>query len=130
MIREESVCSFCAIPADRLIATCDIATAFQDSFPVTDGHTLVVSKRHVTSLFDLSPEEQSAIWSFVATVRADLIRSCGVSAFNIGINDGEAAGQTISHAHVHIIPRRPGDVADPRGGIRWIIADKARYWIR
>lgn len=129
MSRNDPACPFCAISPDRLIATSASAVAIRDSFPVTGGHTLIVPMRHVTSLFDLSPGEQFAIWRFVAKVRGDLIRSPGVSAFNIGTNDGEAAGQTISHAHVHIIPRRPGDVADPRGGIRWIIAEKAKYWM-
>jgi diadenosine tetraphosphate (Ap4A) HIT family hydrolase len=90
---------------------------------------LIVPKRHVASLFDLAEEEQDAIWRLVALVRAELMAQLKPDGFNIGVNDGPAAGQTILHAHVHIIPRRKGDVADPRGGVRWIIPSKARYWI-
>ncbi len=89
---------------------------------------LVIPKRHVASLFDLVSEEQVAMWKFVAMVRQKLIGDFKPDGFNIGINDGLAAGQTVMHAHIHIIPRRAGDIADPRGGIRWIIANKARYW--
>jgi diadenosine tetraphosphate (Ap4A) HIT family hydrolase len=82
----------------------------------------------VASIFDLGREEQIAIWDMVGKVRGHLIQTGAADAFNIGVNDGLAAGQTVAHAHVHVIPRRSGDVADPRGGIRWIIPEKANYW--
>jgi diadenosine tetraphosphate (Ap4A) HIT family hydrolase len=106
----------------------DSTVAFADRFPITPGHTLVVPKRHVASLFDLSEEEQADIWRLVVMVREKLKVELAVDGFNIGVNDGEAAGQTVMHAHVHVIPRRMDDVGDPRGGMRWIMPDQARYW--
>jgi diadenosine tetraphosphate (Ap4A) HIT family hydrolase len=106
----------------------DSALAFLDAFPITEGHTLVVPKRHVSSLFDLSEEEQTAIWRTVAQVRDALASEFRPDGFNIGLNDGATAGQTVMHAHVHVIPRRRGDVVDPRGGVRWVVPDKAAYW--
>jgi diadenosine tetraphosphate (Ap4A) HIT family hydrolase len=99
-----------------------------DAFPVTQGHTLIVPKRHVASLFDLPDEEQVALWKLVAQVRGKLASELQPDGFNVGVNDGPAAGQTVPHAHIHLIPRRMGDVADPRGGVRWIIPNKAAYW--
>ena len=90
---------------------------------------LVVPKRHVASLFDLPDEEQAAIWKLVAQVRGKLASELQPDGFNVGVNDGPAAGQTVPHAHVHIIPRRAGDVPDPRGGVRWVVPAKAQYWV-
>ena len=92
------------------------------------GHTLVVPRRHVASVFDLAPEEYAALWALVAAVRARLAASTGADGFTIGVNDGVAAGQTVGHAHVHVIPRRAGDVGDPRGGVRWVLPERAGYW--
>lgn len=99
-----------------------------DAFPVADGHTLVVPRKHVSTMFELTTPEQNAIWELVARVRERLLAEMQPDGFNIGINDGLAAGQTVMHAHIHIIPRRHGDVPDPRGGIRWVISDNAPYW--
>jgi diadenosine tetraphosphate (Ap4A) HIT family hydrolase len=99
-----------------------------DAFPVAAGHTLVVPRKHVSTIYQLDIAEQSAIWKLVSDVRERLLTGLRPDGFNIGFNDGLAAGQTVEHAHVHIIPRRDGDVADPRGGIRWVIADNAPYW--
>jgi diadenosine tetraphosphate (Ap4A) HIT family hydrolase len=96
-------------------------------FPVTDGHTLVVPRKHIASVFDLCDDEQSPLWQLVVAVRKQLLADFKPAGFNIGINDGEAAGQTVLHAHIHVIPRYAGDVVDPRGGIRWVIPEKARY---
>lgn len=104
------------------------AVAFPDAYPVAEGHTLVVPRKQVASIYELNETEQSAVWDLVAEVRQRLLTGLKPDAFNIGVNDGLAAGQTVEHAHVHIIPRRKGDVPDPRGGIRWIIDDKANYW--
>jgi diadenosine tetraphosphate (Ap4A) HIT family hydrolase len=106
----------------------EAARAFPDAYPVAEGHMLVVPKRHVTSLFDLPEEEQAALWRLVALVRARLMDELMPDGFNVGVNDGTAAGQTVPHAHVHVIPRRAGDVADPRGGVRWVVPAKAQYW--
>ena len=97
-------------------------------FPVTEGHSLVVPKKHVASIYELSADEQAALWALVAEARQWLQDQSHPDGFNIGVNDGAAAGQTVAHAHIHVIPRRTGDVPDPRGGIRWVIPDKARYW--
>lgn len=99
-----------------------------DSFPISPGHALVVPRQHVACFFDLPKEEQLAMWSLVAEVRADLQKRHQPDGFNIGLNDGTAAGQTVLHAHIHIVPRYAGDVADPRGGVRWVIPAKADYW--
>ena len=104
------------------------AVAFADGYPVAAGHTLVVPRRHVASVFDLAAEEYAALWALVAQVRARLAASTGADGFTIGVNDGAAAGQTVGHAHVHVIPRRAGDVGDPRGGVRWVLPDRAAYW--
>jgi diadenosine tetraphosphate (Ap4A) HIT family hydrolase len=89
---------------------------------------LVLPRKHVMRIYELSMPEQTAIWELVGSVRERLLVEHKPDGFNIGFNDDIAAGQTVSHAHVHIIPRRQGDVADPRGGIRWVIAENARYW--
>jgi diadenosine tetraphosphate (Ap4A) HIT family hydrolase len=121
-------CPFCRPDRHRIRLESDLAVAFLDRFPLTEGHTLVVPKRHVASLFDIPQDEQAAVWSLVAHVRAQLMAELKPDGFNVGLNDGPAAGQTVAHAHVHVIPRRHGDVADPRGGVRWIIPAKAAYW--
>lgn len=121
-------CPFCTVNQERILIANKHCLAFADSFPISQGHTLVVPIRHLASLFELSGEERSQIWLVVEQVRDDLTSSLHPDGFNIGLNDGPAAGQTIGHAHVHVIPRYKGDVADPRGGIRWIIPDKAKYW--
>jgi diadenosine tetraphosphate (Ap4A) HIT family hydrolase len=125
---EQHDCPFCLVQKNRILLECEFAVVFCDAYPVSEGHTLVVPKRHVTSVFDLPEEERAAVWTLVAQVRAMLTAELQPDGFNIGLNDGQAAGQTVGHAHVHIIPRRKGDVADPRGGVRWIIPDKAVYW--
>jgi diadenosine tetraphosphate (Ap4A) HIT family hydrolase len=122
----QSDCPFCKRPAPTRLENA-AAIAFLDSFPVAEGHTLVVPKRHVVSLFDLPEKELAAVWKLVAQVRAKLLADIKPDGFNIGVNNGLAAGQTVMHAHVHVIPRRSGDVADPRGGVRWVIPGKAPY---
>jgi len=121
-------CPFCSVPTARIWIETEHAIAFADEYPVADGHTLVVPRTHVASIYELSPPEQSAVWQLVAEVREGLLTGMKPDGFNIGFNDGLAAGQTVAHTHVHVIPRRDGDVPDPRGGIRWVIADNAAYW--
>jgi diadenosine tetraphosphate (Ap4A) HIT family hydrolase len=104
------------------------AVAFRDRYPLADGHMLVIPRLHVVSLFEASADEVVAVWTLVEVVRARLAAEFAPDGFTIGINDGAAAGQTVPHAHVHIIPRWSGDVSDPRGGIRWVIPKKAPYW--
>jgi diadenosine tetraphosphate (Ap4A) HIT family hydrolase len=87
----------------------------------------VVPRKHFSSIYELSPVEQSELWEMVAKVRTLLMERYSVDSLNIGPNDGLAAGQTVAHAHVHVVPRHPGDVPDPRRGIRWIFAENAKY---
>ena len=91
---------------------------------------MVVPRSHVATVFDLPASELASVWEFVARVRDELAKRFGVEAFNIGLNDGQLAGQTVPHAHIHVIPRRKGDVPDPRGGIRWVVPQQADYWTR
>jgi diadenosine tetraphosphate (Ap4A) HIT family hydrolase len=121
-------CPFCNISEDRVTAEDRNVIAIADDFPVANGHTLVIPKEHVRSIFQLDTNESTDLWEFVVKVRQLLADRFKPDGFSIGINDGDAAGQTVSHAHIHIIPRYKGDVEDPRGGLRWIIPDKARYW--
>jgi len=125
-----SECPFCERIAERedLYATTEFAVAFPDGFPVSDGHTLVVPKRHVSRAEQLERAEWAGMFDLVREVSRELASLPGVEGVNVGVNSGEAAGQTVGHAHVHVIPRRPGDVEDPRGGIRWVIPEKAEYW--
>ncbi len=106
----------------------DTAVAVPDGFPLTQGHTLVIPKRHQANIFDLSEAEQRDLLHLVGVVRIRLTEDLNPDGFNIGINVGRAAGQTLDHAHIHVIPRTKGDVKDPRGGVRWVIPTKANYW--
>ena len=124
----QPVCPFCNLPQERILLETESTLAFLDGYPVTEGHALVIPRRHVASIFELPQEELVALWTQVATIRKLLAEKYNPNAFNIGVNDGAAAGQTVPHAHIHVIPRRNGDAADPRGGIRWIIPGKAKYW--
>ena len=124
----ETNCHFCHLPKERLWIETETAMAFLDAFPVSEGHTLVVPKRHVMILHELTSAELNDVWVLVAKMRHLLVEKFRPNGFSIGVNEGTAAGQTIGHAHVHIMPRRDGDVPDPRGGIRWVIPEKAKYW--
>jgi diadenosine tetraphosphate (Ap4A) HIT family hydrolase len=106
----------------------DHAVAIRDAFPVSPGHTLVLSRRHVAGFFDLDAHERRAVMDLVDLVKADLDIELRPDGYNVGVNVGAAAGQTIPHVHVHLIPRYAGDMADPRGGVRWIFPERARYW--
>ncbi len=121
-------CPFCEIAPNRLLMQNELVLAFLDNYPVSTGHSLVIPKRHVASVFELSKEEFAALWQMVSEIRSRLVELHAPAGFNVGLNDGDAAGQTVPHAHVHVIPRYAGDVADPRGGVRWVIAEKAVYW--
>jgi len=121
-------CPFCNPDSERLWIENEIAIVLWDAFPVSKGHTLVVPKQHVDSLYELPAEHQAALWELVRDARLRLQDEFEPCGFNIGLNDGAAAGQTIMHMHIHIIPRYTGDREDPRGGVRWVIPDKARYW--
>ena len=123
-----SGCVFCELQADRVIASNALALAIRDNYPVTELHTLVIPKRHAPTFFELFEPERRAINQLLDEVRTDIMKKDAlVRGFNIGMNSGETAGQTIAHAHVHLIPRRQGDVQEPRGGVRGVIPAKAVY---
>lgn len=104
------------------------AIAFRDGYPVTEGHTLIISRRHTPGFFDLSSEEVTHAMELISQVRDRmLMEDSSIDGFNIGVNVGEAAGQTVPHCHIHLIPRRLGDVEKPRGGVRHIIPGKGDY---
>jgi len=124
-----NTCPFCSLDNSRIIvASNPHALAIYDGFPISPGHTLIIPKRHVASFFELTAEEQTAMLALLAEMRQLLLTERNPDGFNIGINDGAAAGQTIMHLHIHLIPRYAGDQPDPRGGVRWIFPDKAAYW--
>lgn len=124
-------CPFCTRLAAGTAAPANAhAAAISDGFPLTPGHTLIVSRRHVARYLDLSAEERAAIWQMVPAVWERVRQAHDPAGFNLGLNDGTAAGQTVAHVHLHVIPRYEGDVPDPRGGIRWVIPDRAPYWER
>jgi ATP adenylyltransferase len=121
-------CVFCGLPRGRVVAENTLALAFRDAFPVTPLHTLVVPRRHAATWFDLGEPERRAITLLLDDVRKEILaKDRTVEGFNVGMNSGEVAGQTVFHAHVHLIPRRPGDVENPRGGVRGVIPGKAAY---
>ena len=124
-------CLFCdvqTIDRDRIIAENSLTYAIRDGFPVTEGHTLFIPKRHTLDYFSLEQEEVLAINQLMELHRKFLQKEDPtIDGFNIGMNCGETAGQTIFHCHVHLIPRRKGDVENPRGGVRHIIAGKGFY---
>jgi predicted RNase H-like nuclease/diadenosine tetraphosphate (Ap4A) HIT family hydrolase len=127
---ESTPCPFCSrIASGQVTAESEHAVAFPDGFPVSRGHALVVPRRHVASVCELTEAEQADLWRLAARVRARLAAELAPAGFNIGLNDGAAAGQTVPHAHAHVIPRYDGDVPDPRGGVRWVIPEKAPYWL-
>jgi diadenosine tetraphosphate (Ap4A) HIT family hydrolase len=121
-------CPFCAVERGRVVASNSLAVAIRDAYPVSPGHTLVIPNRHIGSFFDLSAQEHHALFQLIREQKRVLDAEFGPHAYNIGINDGPAAGQTVAHVHVHLIPRYRGDDADPRGGVRRVLPAKARYW--
>jgi diadenosine tetraphosphate (Ap4A) HIT family hydrolase len=128
MDARQSGCLFCEIPEERVIAENELAYAIRDGFPVTELHTLIIPKRHVASYFELGRPEVNAINQLLSSVRDDIRhQDSTVTGFNIGINDGESSGQTIFHCHVHLIPRRVGDIENPRGGVRGVLPNKQNY---
>jgi diadenosine tetraphosphate (Ap4A) HIT family hydrolase len=132
---DKTGCRFCKLDHTSIILSNDHAFAIRDGFPVTPGHSLIVTKRHIASLFEATREEQAALFELLAEMRQVLLSppfKSGIvtvpDGFNIGINDGWQAGQTVMHLHIHLIPRYTGDTEDPRGGVRWVMPVKAPYW--
>ena len=118
-------CVFCA--GREPVWSNDLAMAVRDSFPVSKGHTLVISRRHAPPYFEATPEERLALWEGVAAVKSLLDQELNPDGYNVGFNAGQAAGQTIAHLHIHIIPRFTGDTPNPAGGIRGVIPEKQSW---
>ena len=123
-----SDCLFCNISKERIILENDLAYAIHDGFPVTEMHSLIIPKRHIYDYFDLTKDELFACDQLIKNLKESiLISDSSINGFNIGMNSGISAGQTIFHCHIHLIPRRSGDVVNPRGGVRNIIPGKGSY---
>jgi len=128
MEENRNECIFCNIPKERIISENEHAIAIRDAFPVTGLHTLIITKRHLEDYFSLTTEELLACHSLLHSNRDEILKNDeSVEGFNIGMNSGMVAGQTIFHSHIHLIPRRQGDVAKPKGGVRNIIYGKGYY---
>lgn len=128
MIQDSNNCLFCSMSPIRVILENELAYAIRDGFPVTPLHTLVIPKRHAVTYFDLTSVELLACDELLRSLREQVLAEDPlVQGFNIGLNAGAAAGQTIFHCHFHLIPRRLGDVDNPRGGVRHVIPGKGYY---
>jgi diadenosine tetraphosphate (Ap4A) HIT family hydrolase len=129
-VQSSEPCVFCTIGADRVLGENEHVVWILDAHPVSPGHSLIVPKRHVESFFDTTPVEREAMLFLLDRAREHASQKHAPSGYNIGINDGSAAGQIVSHIHIHLIPRFAGDTEDPRGGVRWVIPSRADFWSR
>lgn len=121
-------CIFCNLNQNReILAENDLAIAFYDAFPVNPGHTLIIPKRHVANYFELTEEECVAIQALLKIVKDTVEEKFHPDGYNIGVNVNEAAGQSVFHVHMHLIPRYKGDVENPKGGVRGVIPSKQKY---
>jgi diadenosine tetraphosphate (Ap4A) HIT family hydrolase len=121
-------CRFCEVSAERMVGSNALSYAIRDGNPVTPLHTLIIPRRHVETFFDLHGGERNAIFALLDEMKSDIEHEDEtVAGFNVGVNNGEVAGQSVPHVHVHLIPRRRGDVESPRGGVRGVIPRKASY---
>ena len=121
-------CLFCNIKESGLAKENNLAYASYDSFPVSEGHCLIIPKRHVKDYFDLSNDEIIACNDLIKEIKNEIIKKDNsVKGFNVGSNAGKISGQSILHCHIHLIPRRAGDVENPQGGVRSVIPSKQHY---
>lgn len=128
MSTKKKTCPFCELESQRVVDSNEHCFALRDLYPVAKLHTLIIPKRHVSDYFDLSGDELVEINSMILLQRGKIVEEDpAVEGFNIGMNCGEVAGQTIFHCHVHLIPRRQGDINNPRGGIRHLLPGRGDY---
>src|SRR5512139_734506 len=120
-------CPFCFPDGTRVFHAGELVLGLWDGYPVSPGHALLIPRRHVASWFDVTPQERTELTEAIGVAQQAIRQRHSPDGFNIGVNVGEAAGQTVSHLHVHIIPRYDGDVRDPRGGVRHVIPSTAAY---
>jgi len=124
---EEVNCPFCSPVDGEKVLVSELCFARWDKYPVTEGHLLIIPNRHVPNYFLLTADEKTALWVLVDEGKKLLEECFKPDGYNVGINIGADAGQTITHCHIHLIPRRSGDTINPRGGVRAVIAGKADY---
>lgn len=122
-----SGCPFCNPAPSAIIAENALAVALNDAYPVSPGHALIIPRRHIASWFEASAGEREALMALVDDVKESLDRDRRPDGYNIGVNVGAAAGQTVMHLHLHLIPRFSGDVDDPTGGVRFVMPARANY---
>ncbi len=123
----QNYCIFCHLAPEQIIAENALCIAIRDGFPVSKGHTLIIPRRHVANYFDLTPEEIAAMQALMQKIKSQIDKDFHPDGYNIGINVNAAAGQTIFHVHMHLIPRYTGDVDNPKGGVRGVIPSKQKY---
>jgi diadenosine tetraphosphate (Ap4A) HIT family hydrolase len=121
------LCPFCRPPEERLVETAGHAFAILDAYPVSPGHTLIVVRRHVADVFEIQPDELADAVRLIASARNRIDREYQPEGYNVGVNVGPFAGQTITHVHFHVIPRYRGDCPDPSGGVRNVIPGRGHY---
>lgn len=131
-MNNQKPCPFCQFISGEIkkpiLFQNDSGFVVRDGFPITDGHTLIIPKHHIGSFFEISQQQRQDLFELVDLAKVDLDKQYNPASYNIGINDGEAAGQTIPHLHIHLIPRYHEEGKDPRGGVRWLVPEKADYW--
>lgn len=120
-------CFFCNLPKERIIKEYEHWIVVKDGFSIAKEHTLIIPKKHIAKFEQLNAFQWNELFSIINDVVSQLKNYIGMIDFNLGLNDGPLAGQTIKHLHVHVIPRFEGDCEDPRGGVRWIMPEKANY---
>lgn len=120
-------CIFCNASRESIIAENDLCFAIYDGFPVSKGHVLIIPKRHVADYFSLTEDEVTAMQTMMRVIKVKLDAELSPDGYNVGINVNEAAGQTVFHVHMHLIPRYKGDVENPKGGVRGVIPNKQKY---
>ena len=116
------------MPHDRIIHASENGMVVRDGYPVSSGHSLIIPKYHYPDFFSLPEHIRGELFQLVDIAKSQLDDELSPDGYNIGINSGETAGQTVPHLHIHLIPRFTGDMHDPRGGVRWIFPEKAKYW--
>ena len=126
--KRDDGCAFCNMSPKRTVMENDLAVVIRDEYPVSPLHSLIIPKRHVADFFDLVTSEMKACNDLLQKAKSlIMVEDNSVVGFNVGVNVGEAAGQTVFHCHIHLIPRRKGDVENPRGGVRHVMPGKGYY---
>ncbi len=125
-----TTCPFCTPDPNRIFHESDLILGLWDNYPSSPGHALLIPRRHIATWPNATHAEQQALTAAISSAIRAITVDHNPDGYNIGINVGEAAGQTVAHLHLHVIPRYRGDMPDPRGGVRWVLPDTAPYWKR